>query len=356
MKQEDLVGKAQTVLGVIDPGSLGITSAHEHILIDFLVFFEEPTNASDRKMAHEPITLENLWWVRPNMFTCLDNIRMIDEDLAIKETTRFKRAGGGTIVEMTNIGLSRDPLGLARVSRATGLNVIMGSGFYVGMSQNEERLKKSEEELADEIVEDILVGVDGTGIRSGMIGEIGCMVPIEEFETKSLRATAIAQQRTGAPVNIHSSHGDNLVLDDIKILKEAGADLTRVVMSHIDAWYIDHEDVKQKILDQGCYIEYDTFGYEGAFPPYQNRHYSLPTDEYRIQSIMKLIDRGYIKQILIASDHCTKHSLTSYGGWGYDHVIRNIVPLMKINGMTDEQIHTLFVENPKRLLTFAPVK
>jgi phosphotriesterase-related protein len=356
MKQEDLVGKAQTVLGVIDPDSIGITLAHEHILIDFLVFFEEPTTATDRKMAHEPIKMENMWWIRPNMFTCLDNIRLIDEDLAIKETTRFKRAGGSTIVEMTNIGINRDPLGLARVARATGLNIIMGSGFYVGVSQNEEALKMNEEELADKIVEDVLVGIDGTDIRSGMIGEIGSMVPIDEFEQKSLRATAIAQQRTGAPVNIHSSHGDNLVLDDIEILKDAGADLTRVVMSHIDAWYIDYEDVIQKILDQGCYVEYDTFGYEGAFPPYQNRHYSLPTDEYRIKSIMKLIEKGYIEQIVIASDHCTKHAMVSYGGWGYDHIVRNIVPLMKINGMTDEQIQTLIVDNPKRLLTFASVK
>ena len=81
----------------------------------------------------------------------------------------------------------------------------------------------------------------------------------------------------------------------------------------------------------------------------------MPTDEQRIKAIMKLIEKGHIDKILIASDHCVKHQLISYGGWGYDHILRNVVPLMKINGMTDEQIHTLLVDNPQRILAFVPI-
>jgi phosphotriesterase-related protein len=231
----------------------------------------------------------------------------------------------------------------------------MGSGYYVGQAQTESVLKMKEEELAERIAKDIFDGVGETGVRAGMIGEIGCMVPIEAFEKKSLRAAAIAQQRTGAPLNVHPSHSDGLVLENIKILEAAGADLTRTVVSHIDAWYL-FDDIQQKILDKGCYVEYDCFGYEGYYPPYQGRHFNLPTDETRVKEIMKLIKKGYIDNILIASDHCVKHALVSYGGWGYDHILRNVVPLMKINGMNDDQIKKILVDNPKRLLTFIPAK
>jgi phosphotriesterase-related protein len=353
MGETDILGKAQTVLGPIDTDELGITLAHEHILIDFLVFFEEPEESTERRLAHEPVTIENLWWIRQNLFTCLDNVRLIDEKMGIRETMRFKLAGGGSIVEMSNIGLGRDPQGLARIARATGLNIIMGAGFYVGHSQTEQVREMSPEQLAERIVDDIVKGVGDTGIKAGMIGEIGAMVPIDEFERKSLRAAAIAQQKTGAPFNIHSSHSDNLILDNIKIIKEAGADLSRVAMSHCDAWCIT-DDVLQRILDEGCYVEFDTFGYEGYFPPYQGRHFNFPTDEQRVKTLLRLIEKGYLEQLLVASDHCVKTSLASYGGFGYDHVLTNVVPLMKLNGISEKQIDTLLVENPKRLLTFAP--
>jgi len=354
MKNKDLTGKVQTVLGEINPDDLGVTLPHEHILIDFLVFFEEPREATERKMAHKPVKIENLWWIRQNLFTSLDNVRLIDEELGIKETMRFKLAGGKSIVEMSNVGLGRDPSGLSRISRATGLNIIMGAGFYVGLAQTEEVQKMNADQLAEKIIKDITKGVDETGICSGIIGEIGAMVPIDEFERKSLRAAAIAQQQTGASINIHSSHSDNLVLENIKIIKEADADLSHTAISHCDAWCLT-EDILQKILNEGCYVEFDTFGYEGYFPLYQGRHFNFPTDEQRVKSLVKLINKGYINQLLVASDHCVKTSLTDFGGFGYDHVLRNVVPLMQINGITKEQINTIFIENPKRLLTFTRV-
>jgi len=347
----NLAGKIQTVTGKINPSDLGITLPHEHILIDFLVFFEEPIEATERKMAHESVKLENLWWVRQNLFTNLDNVRLIDEDLGIHETARFKLAGGSSIVEMSNVGLGRDPNGLVRVSRATGLNIIMGSGFYVGLAQTRAIQMMSPEELANIIIKDIFEGVNGTDVCAGMIGEIGAMVPIEEFEIKSLRAAAIAQRETGAPINIHPSHSDNLVIENIKILKDAGADLSHTAISHCDAWCLT-EDILKMILDEGCYVEFDTFGYEGYFPPYQGRHFNFPTDEQRVKNLFKLIKKGYLNQILIASDHCVKTSLTKFGGFGYDHILRNVVPLMLMNGISKDQINTILIDNPKNLLTF----
>ena len=136
---------------------------------------------------------------------------------------RFKDAGGGTMVEMSQHGMSRDPAGLAQVALATGLNIVMGSGYYLGMSHPADMDEKTEDQIADEIVGDILEGADGTEIRAGLIGEIGCSVPLSANERKVLRAAAAAQRRTGAPMDIHPGFSDESVLEIIAILQDAGA-------------------------------------------------------------------------------------------------------------------------------------
>lgn len=351
MKKNDLKGKAQTVLGLIEPDRLGITLMHEHILTDLSVFFLEPMEATLREVARQPLSIENLHLVRYNPMSNIDNCRYTDENLMIKEVTRFIAAGGGTIVEVSNQGLYGDPRGLARISRVTGLNIITGAGFYIGKSQNREVLSMSVDRMTQQIVKEITVGIRDTGIKAGLIGEVGCNVPLEDFEKKSLRAAAAAQKETGALINIHASHIDKWVLEDVKVLKEAKADLNRVVISHCDGWGFS-DDTIHKLLDQGCIVEYDTFGYEGIFPSYWGHHVNMMTDEDRIKNIIKLINEGYIDQISIASDRCFKYLLTSYGGGGYGHILQNDVPLMRLNGMDNTQINTLLIENPKKLLTF----
>ena len=101
-------------------------------------------------------------------------MQLMDQQLAINEAMFYKRAGGGTIVEVSNIGMSRDPLGLANIARATGLHIIMGSGYYMGQSHPEELTGMTDEEVAGGIIADIKEGVGNTGIRAGIIGEIGC--------------------------------------------------------------------------------------------------------------------------------------------------------------------------------------
>ncbi len=357
MTPGELVGKAQTVLGVIDVESLGVTLPHEHLLTDLRAYFVEPTEAGERKLAHEPVSLENLCWIRNHHQSNLDDLDLTDEHLITKEVMLYKLAGGNTIVEMSSIGLARDPLGLARIARATGLNVVMGSGYYVGLSHPPDLATMTDEEIAEGIVRDIMVGVGDTGVRAGMIGEIGCSIPLEEKERKVLRAGAIAQQRTGAPLNIHPSGTDDLVLEIVKILDDAGADLSRTVISHVDFFGFSRATL-HKLADAGCYIEYDTFGHyhAGFMQIYFGRVIDLGSGVRRIDDIMQLIADGYLNQLLVSSDVCLKHVLVSYGGCGYANILQNVVPFMRYRGMSDEQIHTLMVENPKRLLAFSPVK
>ena len=166
MSTEERIGKVQTVLGLVDADQLGVTLPHEHLLTDLSMLFVEPTEAADKVRAHQPITMENLGWLHAHRHQCADDNRMNDEQLAVKEALLYKRAGGNTIVEVSNVGLSRDPMGLTRISSATGLNVIMGSGYYMAVTHPPAVAAKTDDEIAEEIVRDITVGVGDTGAVS----------------------------------------------------------------------------------------------------------------------------------------------------------------------------------------------
>jgi len=355
MDQKSLVGKVQTVLGLIDGQLLGKTSCHEHILWDMSTYFQEPATATERGLAHQPVSLDNLWWVRANPNSNLDNQVQTDEQLAIRELLRFKYAGGGTLVELSPLGMARDPAGLARVARATGLNIVMGCGYYVGQSHPGDMDLKTEEVIAGEIARDIFEGVGDTGIHSGIIGEIGCSMPLTHNEEKVLRACAIAQRRTGAAINIHPSIDDEALLGNLRVLREAGADLTRVAVSHVDGFGFNWE-TRRKVLEMGCYLEFDGFGQSIYHFLYMGRVANEDSDVKRIYDICKIIDMGYINQVLLAQDFCFKCCLASYGGYGYAHILTNLQPFLRAKGVTEKQINTLLVENPRKLLEFVPAK
>ena len=359
MARNEMRGKVQTVLGPIDADDLGITLPHEHCLFDLSMWFTEPKRSSERFRAHQPVTLENLGWVRYHPYNNSDNWIMQDEEVAIRELQRFSRFGGCSLVDMSNNGLGRDPEALARIARATGLNIIMGSGFYLEPLWPE---GLTEDGMVESVVRDIEEGADGTGIRSGLIGEIGIErfgpdKPMTPGYLMALRATAQAQRQTGAPVNIHPGHSPDSPLEIVKYLANHGADVTRVAISHIDRMVFQH-DMRVDLAKTGCYLEYDMFSFEGW---HQTRHVlsednplhvEVPNDAGRVAEIVQLVDAGFIDQILISHDHCSKHRLFSWGGPGYAHILENIVPLLLDRGLTQRQVQTIIVDNPKRFLQF----
>src|SRR5262249_20804932 len=131
MPKTPLSGKALTVLGPVDGDAMGSTLPHEHLLIASTAMFKEPAAAADKGRALAPVSMANLGWIRQNFSSNLDNLRLFDENVARDEALLFKHAGGQTMVDPTNGGLSRDPEGLARIARATGLHIVMGAGYYV---------------------------------------------------------------------------------------------------------------------------------------------------------------------------------------------------------------------------------
>ena len=354
MSDTNIIGKVQTVLGVIDAEELGITLPHEHILTDARVFFIEPTDPTEKILAYQPVSQENLWWVRTHRLNNLDNYIQNNEEILINELMLFKQAGGNTVVDVSCIGLGRNPLGLKRIAQATGLNIIMGAGYYVGVSHPPELAGMTELEIAREIIKDITIGVGDTRICSGLIGEIGCSMPLQEDERKVLRACAIAQRKTGAPLSIHPGSGDTSGLEIASILEEAGADLNHTVIGHIDIMGYSLDGIR-KLADAGCFIEYDTFGHLMTPFASQGHIMEFPSESQRINAIMQLIEDGYLGNILISQDSFLKELMTAFGGFGYAHILRDIVPVMYAKGINEEQVHTIIVENPKRFLQFKPV-
>ncbi len=354
MKRAELKGKVQTVLGLMKPSEMGITLPHEHLICDATTWHYDSGEATERKWARHPVTIDTLWWIRYHPFQNYDDLQLLDEDVVVDEVMRYKALGGKSIVEVTVRGLYPDPRAVARIARVTGVNIIMGTAYYVETSYPATGVDvsaKSEAEITEEFVKDVFEGFGNTGIHAGLIGEIGCSWPFTENEQKVVRAGARAQKVTGAAINIHPGQNEMAAMECIRVADKAGADLSRVVISHVDRAVREPAN-RIELAKTGCTLEYDLFGREGYYPP-RFRVIDVPNDARRINEIKELTDKGFEKQIFISHDNYTKSSLCRYGGWGYGHILRDAVPVMKIKGLSQELIDTIMIENPKRMFTFA---
>jgi len=344
-------GQVLTVLGEIDAGAMGITLPHEHLLIDFKVMFAEPAAASEKGRAWEPVSLGNLGWVRQNFNANLDNLRLLDEQVAQDEILLFKRAGGRTVVDPTPKTIGRDPQALARIARATGLNVVMGAGYYVDASHPADMGRRSADDLAREMIADVTSGVGDTGIRAGLIGEIGTTYPWTENERKVLRAAVATQRETGVPLMVHPGRHSDMPMQLAEFIGKEGGDLSRTIMCHICRTIADMRAVID-LAQTGIWLEYDLFGMENSFYPY-NPSFDMPNDGGRMAHVLALIAAGHRDQILLSQDIAYKTSLVKYGGYGYHHLLVNVVPRLRAKGVDDAGLARLLVENPARAFALA---
>ena len=349
LAKSQLSGLAQTVLGPVYPSTLGMTTTHEHIFIDFVCMYTPPTEASAKHLGEEQVTMENLGWVRYDPFRNIDNLELLDEDLAIYEIALFGRVGGGTIVDATTIGIGRDPLALARVARATGVNIVMGAGYYVDIVHPDDMDDRSEDEITQQMIDELTVGVGNTGVKAGIIGELGCSWLLTDNERKVLCAGARAQQETGSGILIHPGRNPRAPFEILDILEGAGADAGRVIMGHLDRTIFD-SDTLLEFAERGSMLEYDLFGWETS-------HYSLGAndmihDGQRLDYVQLLVEHGHLSKIVLAQDVFCKSRTFTYGGYGYGHLIENIVPRMRDRGMPEDHIRQIMIDNPARILTF----
>jgi phosphotriesterase-related protein len=336
-------GKVQTVLGPVDPSELGRVQPHEHLFVNLV-----PPVLRDGK--GEPIRMEDLGFLRRNWVSNAENLTLDSEEDALYEVRRFRQSGGGTIVDQTIQGLHPNPEALARVSRETGVHIVAGSGFYQVEYHPPGLSSWSREEVQERILRELMEGIGDTGIRAGLIGEIGLSWPVHENEEKVLRAAVRAQRQAGASVSIHPGRNVQAPVEAMRVVLEEEGDPGRTAMCHIDRTLFD-ADSMVRLAETGCYLEFDLFGQESSFYPLAP--IDMPNDALRIRCIQQLIEEGYLERILVSQDICTKHRLTRYGGEGYYHLLDNVIPMMRQKGMSEAAIDTIVKANPVRLLTLA---
>jgi len=342
-------GKIQTVLGPIEPDSLKTTLMHEHLICSLLSALIKPETSADKRNANSPITLQNLGWVRQNWLKSKSNLVLDDEKLAINELLKFKQLKGNSIVDVSSNGLYGDPTAVARISRATGVNVVFGTGYYVDAALSAEFEKKSQETITQEIIDNITIGFAETGIKAGIIGEIGTTWPLTSLEEKSLEAAIDAHNITGAALSIHLGKHPKSPFYILEILQKKNANINKVIFCHMDRTIEERNSLKA-VAESGVNLEYDTFGMEVSYLPYS--YYYLPSDAEKIKRIMWLIEDGFIDQIVVSQDIACKIRLQEYGGTGYGHILEYIIPWMKELGVSEKELNKILEENPRKILTF----
>lgn len=336
----------QTVCGPISPQNMGFTLPHEHIYWDLKLYLPkdlDPNNAKDPR--NQKICLENLSEVRMSFQKYLCNVVQRDPEVAAKELRWFKEAGGGTICDCTVRGIHPDPLKTKLVSEQTGVNIVLGTGYYCHNSLTESENALDKYRKAEQIIHDLQIGFDGTDIKAGFI-KVGVESVSSEADRASLAAAAIAQKQTGAAILIHQPGIEHQANDIFEVLASHGGDLTRTVMCHCDPLLPDHDYIDH-IAKNGAYISFDFFGLDGVL----GKTLFLPTDKDRMNAILTQIERGNLKKLLISHDTVYKTMLRQFGGYGYAHIQKDVWPLMLANGYTQEILNQISICNPMELFS-----
>ena len=295
-----------TVDGIIRPEEMGVTYPHEHLFLD----------AMDHYSSYGY------------------QLVIDDEDVMAQEILEFTKLGGRTICDVTLDEIGRDPERLVRFSRRTGINVVMGCGWYRDFGYPPIVAEKTSRELAEILVREIEIGVGDTGIRAGFIGEIGTgRHYIKPAEERVFRAAALAQARTGVVISTHTTRWGTLAMEQIAMLDEFGANLSRVIIGHLG----DRIGVKHllPIAEKGVYLEVDNIGYLDYQP-----------ESVRADNVAALVTEGFVDQVLLSEDICMLNHLKYTGGKGYEYLLKVFVPLLRERSVTDEQIHRMMVVNP----------
>lgn len=308
----------QTVRGPVDSAVLGFTLPHEHTAIA-------------------------LWHI-PGRW---DYWQLSEDDPTIEaELGRFRDAGGRTLVDVTLAGVGRDPQRLVRLSERTGLNLVMGCGWYRGAYYPAEARieRRSVDDLANELTAEILDGVGNSGIRPGIIGEIGTDKPwVSPAEERVHRAVGRAARRTGLAITTHAVMS-RVGLAQLQIFEEEGVDPARVVIGHADSYpVLDHY---REIIRRGANLEFDFLGM--SFTPTE-RH-----GEGRIvELLLDLLAAGHGDRILLSQDVCHDSQLKRYEGNGYVYLHETFLPRLRAAGVAAAEIERLTVANPARILAIA---
>ena len=345
MSRDQLRGQIQTVNGLITPAELGPTLMHEHLMCDIRT---PGLKACD--CHFDEITLENLWAIHQGETPHGPKYQLDMPEVIVDEVKAMKAQGGSAIVELSNGGLSPDPKQLQSISERTGVHVVMGCGHYVEEYQAPGNHDRNVDDFAAEMVEQVCEGAWGTSVRAGIIGEIGCQAPWTDLEKRVMKGAVLAQAETGAALSVHPGRDPEQPQEIADFIRAEGGLPERTIISHVDRTVFD-DDRLLRLADSGCVVEFDLFGIESSYYSL-DLNVDMPNDATRLRLIRTLIDHGHLESVVVSHDICYRTRLTKFGGHGYGHIFRNIVPMMRRRGYDETEIDTLLVGNPSRLLTF----
>lgn len=322
-----------TVTGPVPVENLGFTLIHEHL------FYGIDVESGEN-------------WDQAHLRT------MTDMDLIYESLMKYKEVGGVTLVEQTTGGLwgrngdvlvdqsvlrTKHVVAVKEIALRTGLNIVKGTGWYRIPFYKSYLNQIRTNELADELIRDITVGMHGTNIKAGLLGEIGVekSASIWPVEERMLRAVARAHKQTGVTIATHAVGGP-VGLDQLDILMDEGVDPNRVIMGHAST-YASHE-YHAEVVRRGSYIAFDTI--KGDKNPMREHDLLI--------HILKAIKAGFINRIIFSHDVCHRSQLPGYGGTGYHYIPTIYLNLLRGRGITDEQFFQIMVDNPRRALSGEP--
>jgi phosphotriesterase-related protein len=331
--------RAVTIDGLVRGDDLGFTLPHEHLTID-------TTDVNVVAGPYPPearISIEKLGQLRRWPRSLAENALLDDDAAVIVDLKKYAAVGGRTLVDVTPIGMGRDFARYHAMADASGVNIIASTGYYLSYGHRGRVAGRAVGELAEEFVTELIDGTDGT--RCGMIGEIGMSKEPEPDEWKVLEAALVASSQTGAPVWIHVSGLDpvNPVLD---FLEQHASRVDNVCICHMD-YSLEDITVHRRALSMGVNVELDLFGY-----PAWNRSwvFDMPTDTQRARTLIGLAGDGYADQIFVSHDVCMKMQMSSYGGYGYAHILDAVGETFEtLTGSRDLLMH-FGIDNTRRVL------
>lgn len=324
-----MVHSVNSVLGSIHPDDLGVTLIHEHLIFGFPGWqYDTAAPPYDREETAA---------------------------ICVQKFNEAKKYGLRTIVDATPNDGTRDPELYKMVADRTGVNIICATGFYTEASgasayyKNRAGLSKDRSKIINEIhesmIKDICQGIGHSGVKAGVIKVGTGKNSITPYEEMILEAAVMAQRDTGAPIITHTEAG-TMGPQQAEFLIDKGADVKRLLIGHMcgNANLMYHTEV----LNRGPYIAFDRFGFEAAFP-----------DTLRMGAVIGLIGLGYEQKIMLSHDCVIKwlgrefplpeQALPRVRNWGITHIFENILPALKKANISDEQIHSILVQNPRRL-------
>ena len=338
-----------TVSGPVPATDLGLTLTHEHLCNDARKAVQDPADPALAFLREARTTPGLAWLLREEPYACLDHCTLDDDAAMLADLRAFAAGGGGTIVDVTPPGLGRDPLALRSFAERTGLRIVMGSGWYLERYHPAHLAAAGEEAMAAELVAEVAGGADGTGIRPGVIGEIGVSPAFTPNEHTALRAAARAQRETGVPLYVHLPGWQrrahevlDIVLDGYRVPPGA------VVLCHMDPSH-DDPGYQDSVADRGVWLEFDMVGMPFTFPG-EGR---APAPHETGRAVAGLIARGHGGRLLLSHDVFLKSMLTAYGGNGFQYVPVLFVRRLAELGVPPEAAAGLLRANPAGLFEAA---